>query len=613
MVAKSVAFLRHALVGVPLASKQAAEERLSKHVALGVFSSNNLSSVAYATEEILLVLMVVGTAAAFWIIPISLAILVLVGILTLSYCQIIYEYPGGGGAYTVGRANLGELVGLTGAAALLIDYVLTVAVSVAAGMAALTSAFPALYAHREALAVLVIGAMVLINLRGTRQAGSIFAVPTYLAIAVLLLMVGVGCAKVWGGDVPSPQRMQSAAAVPALTGVTLFLVLRAFAAGCTALTGMEVIANGVRVFKAPETRNAVLTMVAMGCILGVLFLGISVLASHFGIYPQKEETVVSQLARSIFGGGLEYYLVQAAILFLLVLAANSSFVGFPHLASALARDGYMPHQMATMGDRLVFSNGILVLGLLAGLLIVLFEGDTHALIPLYAVGVFLSFTLAQSGMVRRWGRIRGPHWKLKRGTNAFGALVTGVATVIIAGTKFKDGAWIVIALIPVIIMFFRSVHGHYETVRAEIMLTRDHRPPQAKQNTVLLPIGGVNRSVLKALDYGRQHSPTLKAVLVDVETEETSLAKIQWAQWGCGVPLIVLPSPYRSVVGTLLEYIEEILEKNPEGWVTVVLPEILPARWWQHALHNQRALLLKAALLFKDRVVIVDVPFHPAR
>lgn len=406
MVAKSVAFLRHALVGVPLASKQAAEERLTKQVALAVFSSNNLSSVAYATEEILLVLMVLGTSAAFLSIPVSLAILVLVGILTLSYCQIIYEYPGGGGAYTVGKANLGELAGLTGAAALLIDYVLTVAVSVAAGMAALTSALPTLYAHREAMGVLVIAAMVLINLRGTRQAGSIFAVPTYAAITVLFLMVGAGCLKVWVGDVPLPQRVPSPAAGPALTGVTLVVVLRAFAAGCTALTGMEVIANGVRVFKAPETRNATLTMIAMVCILGVLFLGISVLTYHFGIYPQKEETVVSQLARSIFGGGPEYYLVQAATLFLLVLAANSSFVGFPHLASALARDGYMPHQMETMGDRLVFSNGIVVLGLLAGLLIVLFEGETHALIHLYAVGVFLSFTLAQSGMVRRWEKIR---------------------------------------------------------------------------------------------------------------------------------------------------------------------------------------------------------------
>lgn len=613
MITKSVASFRHFLLGLPLATRRAAEERLSKRVALAVFSSNNLSSVAYATEEILLVLVVAGTAATMWTVPVSLAIVVLVGILTLSYCQIIYEYPGGGGAYTVGKANLGELVGLTGAAALLIDYVLTVAVSVAAGIAAVTSAFPALHGHREALGVLVIAVIVLINLRGARQSGRIFAGPTHLAIAVLLMMVVIGCVKLWFGEVSSRPHVQTTAPGAALTGITLFLLLRAFAAGCTALTGMEVIANGVRAFKPPEARNAVLTMVAMAFLLGVLFLGISVLAYSFGILPQREETVVSQLARSIFGGGFGYYLVQGATLLLLVLAANSSFVGFPHLASALARDGYIPHQMATVGDRLVFSNGIVILGVMAGVLIVLFEGETHALIPLYAVGVFLSFTLAQTGMVRRWWRKRGPHWQLKLVANGIGAALTGLATVMITGVKFTDGAWIVVALIPVIIMFFQAVHRHYGTVLAEIGLTRDHRPPVAQQNTVLLPISGVNRAVLRALDYARQHCPEIKAVLVDVDSEETTRIEIQWAQWGCGVPLIVLPSPYRSVVGALLDYIEDTLDKSPEGWVTVVLPEILPSRWWQHALHNQRALLLKAALLFKERVVVVDVPYHATR
>jgi hypothetical protein len=298
---------------------------------------------------------------------------------------------------------------------------------------------------------------------------------------------------------------------------------------------------------------------------------------------------------------------------LLVLAANSAFAGFPYLASILARDGYMPHQMAGIGDRLVFSNGIVILGVLAGLLIILFRGDTHALIPLYAVGVFISFTLSQAGMVRRWVTKRGRHWRKKLVVNGVGALTTGVATIIIAGTKFVHGAWIVVALIPLIILWFRSIHAHYVAVAEQVALERDHRPPLPRRNTVVVPISGVNRAVIRAVDYARGRSADVRAVLVDVDPEETARIQIQWAQWGCGVDLVVLPSPYRSVVGSLLDYIEGLLEKDPNGWVTVVIPEILPARWWQSILHNQRALMLKAALLFTDRVILTDVPFHLER
>ncbi|HJT22085.1 MAG TPA: APC family permease [Nitrospira sp.] len=600
------------LVGDPLKTAQAIHERLSKRLALAVFSSDALSSVAYATEEILLVLILAGTAAVFWSIPVSLSIVILLGILTVSYQQIIFEYPEGGGAYIVAKSNLGTWPGLTAAAALMIDYVLTVAVSVAAGIAAVTSAIPSLFPHRELLCLLAIITVLIVNLRGVRESGRVFAVPTYLFIIVILLMIVAGLSQVFLGEASgrtSPVAPQSIGA----GSVTLFLLLRAFASGCTALTGVEVISNGVSAFKKPEPKNAALTMLGMATILGVLFMGITVLAYQFGVLAKEDETVVSQIARATFGEGLMYYLIQASTMFILILAANSAFAGFPRLASILARDGYMPHQMSMMGDRLVFSNGVIILGVFSCLLIVLFQGDTHALIPLYAVGVFLSFTLSQAGMVKRWLIKKGPHWRKKLAVNGIGALTTAAATLIIASTKFIHGAWIVIVLIPLLILMFRSIRLHYTAVTEQISLSRDARPPRPRRNMVLIPIGGVNRSVVRAVDYARSRGGEIRAILVDVDKEETARVEIQWAQWGCGVPLIVLPSPYRSILGSILNYIEEQRQKDPDCWITVVVPEIIPARWWQNILHNQRALMLKAALLFKDRVVLTDVPFHLTR
>ena len=593
------------LVGLPLKTAQAADERLSKTLALAVFSSNAISSVAYATEEILLVLILAGTAAIAWSIPVSLAILFLVAVLTVSYRQIIYEYPEGGGAYTVARSNLGDIPALTAAAALMIDYVLTVAVSVAAGVAAVTSALPNLFPHRESIGLVAVLFIVVMNLRGMRESGRFFAIPTYLAIGALAFTVVSGSLQILFGY--GPTVVPNPVGTPAVETLTIFLVLRSFAAGCTAVTGMEVISNAVKSFRRPESRNAAATMLFMSIILASLFTGITILTYHYG------ETVVSQLTRIIFGTGPIYYAVQAGTMLLLIFAANSAFNGFPHLASILARDGYMPHQMASFGDRLVFSNGVVILGLLAGSLIMLFEGDTHALIPLYAVGVFVSFTLSQAGMVRRWLVKRGPHWRKKLIVNGMGAVTTGVATVIIATTKFTHGAWIVFVLIALFIVLFLSILSHYKAVAEQVSLARDHRPPLPRRNIVIIPIGGVNRAVVRAVDYARSRAGEIRAVLVDVDKEETAKVEIQWAQWGCGVPLIVLPSPYRSILGSLLDYIEELLEKNPDGWVTVVIPEILPARWWQNILHNQRALMLKAALLFRERVILTDVPFHLSR
>ena len=604
--------LKRFLVGNPLKTAQAVHQRLSKRLALAVFSSDALSSVAYATEEILLVLVPASLALAHFSIPISLMIVLLLTILTLSYSQIIFEYPEGGGAYIVSKSNLGEWPGLTAAAALMIDYVLTVAVSVAAGIAAITSAIPILFPHRTLLGVLAVVIVLLVNLRGVRESGKVFAVPTYMFIGALLLLLGAGAYQFMVGQM-SPVTPQSVITQAAAQSVSLFLLLRAFSSGCTALTGVEVISNGVTAFRPPESKNAALTMAGMAVILGTLFLGISTMAYYLGVIPKEDETVVSQIARATFGQGFLYYLVQGSTMLILILAANSAFAGFPRLASLLARDSFMPHQMAMMGDRLVFSNGIIILGASSGFLLVLFESDTHALIPLYAVGVFLSFTLSQAGMVKRWLIKRGPHWRKKLVVNGIGAVTTAIATTIIASTKFMHGAWIVIVLIPLLIMMFRGIRSHYKAVTEQVSLSRGHRPPIPRRNIVLIPIGGVNRAVIRAVDYARSRPGEIRAVLVDTDSEETAKAEMQWAQWGCGVNLIVLPSPYRSILGSLLDYIEEILEKEPESWITVVIPEILPARWWQNILHNQRALMLKAALLFKDRVVLTDVPFHLTR
>ncbi len=605
--------LKRWLVGDPLKTTQAAHERLSKTLALAIFSSNAISSVAYATEEILLVLILAGSAAVSWSIPVSIAILILTLILTISYRQIIYEYPEGGGAYIVARSNLGELPALIAAGALMIDYILTVAVSVAAGIAALTSAIPVLFPHREALGLTAILFIIVMNLRGVRESGKFFAVPTYFAIGALGLMVILGTIQSLIGPGAVPVAPPTTAGQDSLDGVTLFLILRAFAAGCSAVTGMEVISNGVKAFREPESKNAATTMIWMSAILAVLFMGISWMAYHYGILAKEDETVVSQLARLTFGTGAVYYAVQISTMLLLVLAANSAFAGFPHLSSILARDGYMPHQMASFGDRLVFSNGIFILGFFACLLLVIFHGDTHALIPLYAIGVFVSFTLSQAGMVKRWLVKRGLHWRKKLVVNGIGAITTGVATAIIATTKFVQGAWIVFLLVALLIMMFRNIRSHYKAVAEQVSLTRDTRPPRPRRNLVIMPIGGVNRSVVRAVDYARSRGGEIRAILVDVDKEETALVQIKWAQWGCGVPLIVLPSPYRSILGSILDYIEDLQQKDPDCWITVVIPEILPARWWQNILHNQRALLLKGALLFKDRVVLTDVPYHLTR
>jgi amino acid transporter len=603
-----LAILKRLIVGAPMPLAQARHERLGKAAALAIFASDPLSSVAYATEEILLVLVLAGSAALSYSLPIAIGIATLLAVVVVSYRQTVAAYPQGGGAYLVAKDNLGTYPALTAAAALLTDYVLTVAVSVAAGIAALTSAVPGLYPYRVVLCVVAIAGTALGNLRGIRESARLFAAPTYFFIVSILVTVGYGLLGAifdWLPEAPYAPHP------PGLEGIGLFLFLRSYAAGCTALTGVEAVSNGVQVLKPPEGRNAQIVMTWLGVISIVMFLGITYLAYDFGIVPGGDETVVSKIARRVFGGGVGYYCVQAATLLILVLAANTSYAGFPLLSSILSHDRFVPRQFANQGDRLVFSNGIVILSGFAILLVIVFAGDTHALLPLYAIGVFISFTLSQSGMVRRWLRLRERGWRWRVWVNGVGAVVTFVVLLTLAVTKFHEGAWIVVLVIPILIGGFLVMHRHYTEVAEELSLEGFETPP-AFQHTVLVLIGDVHRGVVRAVQYAKTlAAPTATVRAVFVETDPALTAKLEekWARWGLGVPLVVLTSPYRSLLRPFLDYVDQIQARGDDQMVTIVLPEFLPRKWWQHVLHNQTALLVKGALLFRRNTVVADVPY----
>jgi amino acid transporter len=599
--------VKRLVVGAPMPLAQARHERLSKTVALAVFASDPLSSVAYATEEILLVLMLGGAAALSYSLPVAIGIGALLAVVVVSYRQTVAAYPQGGGAYLVAKDNLGRYPALIAAAALLVDYVLTVSVSVVAGIAALTSAAPGLHPYRIVLSILAVAGISLGNLRGVRESGRLFAAPTYFFVTCIMGTIAYGAVGAifhWLPEAPYPPHP------PGLEGLGLFLLLRSYAAGCTALTGVEAVSNGVQALKAPEGRNAQAVMTALGVIAIVMFLGITYLAYDFGIIPGGDETVVSKIARRVWGDGVPYYAVQASTLLILVLAANTSYADFPRLSSILARDRFVPRQFANQGDRLVFSNGILILSGFAILLIVAFQGDTHALLPLYAIGVFISFTLSQSGMVRRWLRLREKGWQWRVWINGVGALVTGVVLLTLAVTKFVEGAWIVVVVIPVLVTTFVVMHRHYDEVARELSLDGFDGPP-VFQHTVLVLIGDVHRGVVRAVQYARTLAPTAVVRAVYVETDPANTARLEdkWGKWGLGVPLVVLTSPYRSLLRPLLDYLDQIQSRGGEQMLTIVLPEFLPRHWWQHVLHNQTALLVKGALLFRRNTVVADVPY----
>jgi amino acid transporter len=604
--------VKRLIVGAPIPSRLAHHERFSKITGLAVLSSDALSSVAYATEEILRVLMIGGVAALSLVTPIGAIIATVMVVVVFSYRQTIHAYPSGGGAYIVSKENLGRAPSLVAAASLLIDYVLTVSVSIAAGVAAITSAFPQWQPHAVALCLAFVLLLMLGNLRGIRESGQLFAGPTYFFIVSILAMIAVGAARYFTGTL-QPVPPSEHPLPPGTTLLPLFVLLTSFSNGCTALTGVEAVSNGVPAFRPPESRNAAATLVAMAVLAITMFIGITLLAHAYAIVPNDAETVVSQIARATFGGrGWSYYAVQAATMAILVLAANTAYADFPRLASIMARDRFLPRQFMNQGDRLAFSNGILILSVLASVLLVVFEGDTHALIPLYMIGVFVSFTLSQAGMVIHWRRLREPGWKSSAVINGIGAVVTGVVLVIVAMTKAAEGAWIIIVMIPVLVGIFEITRRHYDHVAAELTL-RGWRPEPAGRHVVIVPIGGLQRAVVKALRYARTLSTDVRAVYVELDPSATEALRWQWSEWGQGVDLIVLESPYRSLMEPLLDYIEALQETEPAAYVTVILPEFVPRRLWQHLLHNQHALLIKGALLFKPNVVVTSVPYHLGR
>ena len=601
---------RRILIGPPLTTADLPHERLSKVKALAVFASDALSSSAYATEEILVVLAAAGALALWWTVPISLAIAVLAAIVVTSYRQTIRAYPLGGGSYMVTKDNLGVVPSLIAASSLLVGYTLTVAVSISAGVAALTSAVPMLFEYRVLLAALFIMIIMLVNMRGVRESGTIFAAPTYAFIVAVLVMIGAGAYQMVAGA-PAAAGPEAALA-GGVEAVSLLLLLRAFSAGAAALTGTEAIADGVPAFKPPEWKNAQITLTWMAVILSTLFVGISILAVGFHVVPKPDETVVSQVARLSLGGDTPaYYVVQAATMLILILAANTAFADFPRLSYFLARDDFMPHQFLFRGDRLAFSTGIAALAVLATLLVLIFRADTHALIPLYAVGVFISFTFSQASMVRRWWATHDEGWRRNMVINGIGAATTGMVTMVVAITRFQAGAWMTLVILPIFILMLLGISRHYRKVGAALALgPSDQLLPTPRQPYVIVPLQGLHRGTLYAVNYARSISPSVVAVTVTDDVEQAEKLRQQWGQRVGEVPLVILESPYRTLMGPLLAYIDAAHARHPDRPITVVLPEFVPRHWWEFLLHNQTALRLKAALFFRPNTAVVDVPYH---
>lgn len=539
-------------------------------------------------------------------LPVAAAIVVLILVVVSSYAQTIRAYPSGGGAYVVAKDNIGRAAGLVAGASLLIGYVLTVAVSLSAGVAAITSAFPSLRPHTVLIAMVALGLITVANLRGVREMGRIFALPTYVFIASLVALIVTGIWRAWYGTLPEPQAYALDAAAP----ITAFLLLRAFAAGCTALTGVEVISNGVQSFKKPEVRNARLTLYAMGGVLAFLFLGITFLARTLGIVPDHAETAVSQVAASVFGRGFMYYVIQAGTAVVLLLAANSSYAGFPSLASILAKDRYLPVQLVNQGDRLVYSNGIIALSFCSALLIVAFGGDTHRLIPLYAMSIFLGFTISQFGMTKKWLTERPPRWPLRTSLNLVGALATGTVLVTVTVSRFHGGAWTILVVLPLLVAMMVGTNRHYRHLKTKLTLTEEQQIPIPDQHVVILFVSDIHKGTVAAMRYAKALKPTfIKALHIAFDERGAHDIREKWNKWGMDIPLIIVPSPYRQLTEILLHYIREIDRQHPHAAITVVLPEFVCPHWWQLLLHNQTAARIKQELLH-EHVSVVSVPIQ---
>ena len=602
--------LRELLIGKPLPNWEHKHQRLSKKVALAVFSSDALSSVAYATEEILLVLIAAGSVALSFALPIALAIILLLTILVISYSQTIKAYPKGGGSYIVSKDNLGTNAGLVAASALMLDYILTVAVSVAAGVAALTSAFPVLFPERVLIGVGFILFITVMNLKGIKESGTIFAIPTYMFIISFLLMIGIGFWKYSIGTL-TPAIIQTQ--TEALSAITLFLLLRAFASGCTALTGIEAISDGVKAFRKPESRNARITLIVMGVILAILFFGITFLAYQMHLTPMHDRTLISILAENIFNGrNVLFFLIQGFTMLILVLAANTGFADFPRLCYFLAKDKFLPRQFTHLGERLVFSNGIILLGLVSSLLIIIFKGNVHYLIPLYAVGVFTSFTLSQTGMVVKHFKDKEKNWKVSAVINSFGAVITFIALSIILYAKFIHGAWIIIIMIGLLLLMFKEIRSHYTDIAEQLSVKNMNielkRKPERHLLIVLIP--SYNSCVVRALNFAKSLNKKAEALHVNLKQEETDELLAYWKKHHKDTKLTIIESPYRKLIDPISKYIDNLEEADENLNITVVIPEFVPYKWWHNLLHNQTGFAIKTAIHFRKRTHFINVQYH---
>jgi amino acid transporter len=623
--------LRSWLIGHRLSTSDAAHQTIGKAVGLAVFASDALSSTAYATQEILVILAAAGTASFGIVFPISLAIVLLLGIVTISYEQTIHAYPDGGGAYIVARDNLGEFPALVAGAALLTDYVLTVSVSIASGVAQITSAFPNLYEYRVVLSVGFILFVMLMNLRGVKESGTAFAIPTYFFVIMMFVSVGTGLFRFIFtgtlGTVVDPPHLE---VLHGISAITPFLILHAFASGTTALTGVEAISNGITAFKEPRSKNAGITLIWMSIILGSLFLGISYLAKEIGAIPSESETVISQLARTIFAGrGTLYLMLIGATTVILIMAANTAFADFPRLGALVAKDGFLPRRLTYRGSRLVYSSGIVLLATISSIILVIFKASVTRLIPLYAIGVFLSFTLSQGGMALRWFKIGGlkpgeekvergstlrlvKDWRIKMLVNGFGAVCTAVVMMVFAITKFHDGAYVVLILIPLLVGIFWGIHRHYQELARKLSLNHFAGLAQhSSRHRVIMPVSGVHRGTLSALRYARMLSDDITAVHVSIEPAESEKVRRKWEKWGEGVRMVILNSPYRLLLEPLLEYIGDIAQRRQPGeTMTIVVPEFISRHWITSPLHMNTAELLRSQLKRQPGIVIISVPYH---
>jgi amino acid transporter len=604
--------VRRLLFGPRLESEADATERLSVLTGLAILGSDNISSSAYATEEAMRVLALAGIGALVFTTPVAIAVVGVLAIVVLSQSQVIAAYPNGGGSYVVASDNIGVLPGLIAASALLIDYVLTVATSTAAGVAAISSFVPVFYEQRVVIGLVFIAVLMIGNLRGIREAGIVFAGPTYVYVVSIAALIGYGIYRVASGAIPAAAAPPEPFPSLGVEALSILLVLRAFASGAVGLTGSEAIANGVPSMRRPEQRNATMTLVIMGTLFGSIFLGLTFLAQSIGTTPDRseQETLNSLITRSLVGIGPFYYLVQLSTAVILALAANTGFTGFPRLASVLANDRFMPRQFSYRGERLAFSTGIVALAFVSAIVLAAFNGSVTNLIPLYTIGVFLAFTLGQTGLIRRWRRLRTPGWQWRATINAVGAVVTGVVLVVVIVAKFTQGAWMTLVLLPILVLLLLAIHRHYMAVQDSLVLERLDEPLAAtRPPVVLVPVGRLDKAAVQAIAFARSISPTVKAVHIATSDESAKEFRERWEHWAGKVPLDVIESPYRALVPPLLSYIDSI-DKRDDRPITIVLASFVPHTWWEWLLHSQTSIRLKASLLFRPNTIVIDVPYH---